>query len=143
MEFLVEPSDAEFCSLRGTIPPGAVIPMHSHADMEDFVVMKGQINGLQIGPKGHKWVVCKAGDFMHVPSNVPHAWHNNTQEPAELLVFTTPKLGRFFKEVGRPVTNPPAPVSPEDIGHFMAVCAQYGYWNATPEENAAVGIELG
>jgi quercetin dioxygenase-like cupin family protein len=143
LEFLVEPSSAEFCTLKGIIPPGVVIPMHSHEDVEDFIVVKGQVAGLQIGPNGHQWVIGNVGDLLHVPSGVPHAWRNDTQEPVELLIFTTPKLGRFFKEVGRPVTNPPEPVSLEEIGRFMAVCAQYGYWNATPEENAAVGIKLG
>jgi quercetin dioxygenase-like cupin family protein len=143
IEFLVEPASAEFCTLKGIIPPGVAIPMHSHADVEDFIVVKGQVAGLQVGPSGHQWVIGNVGDLLHVPSGVPHAWRNDTQEPVELLIFTTPKLGRFFKEIGRPITSASAPVLPEDIGHFMAVCAQYGYWNATPEENAAVGIALG
>jgi len=143
IEFLVAPSSAEFCTLKGTIPAGVSIPMHSHADVEDFVVVKGQVTGLQVGPSGHKWIIGNVGDLLHVPSGVPHAWRNDTQEPVELLIFTTPKLGRFFKEIGRPVTTPPTPARPEELGHFMAVSDQYGYWNATPEENAAIGIDLG
>lgn len=36
----------------------------------------------------------------------------------------------------------PQPVTPEDLTRFAAISAKYGYWNATPEENAAVGIDL-
>ena len=44
--------------------------------------------------------------------------------------------------LGRPVTDTPQLVTPEDLEHFAMVSARYGYWNATPEENAADGIQL-
>lgn len=31
---------------------------------------------------------------------------------------------------------------PEDLAHFAAVSAWHGYWNATPEENAAAGAGI-
>jgi hypothetical protein len=34
------------------------------------------------------------------------------------------------------------PVTPEDLARFAALSANYGHWNATPEENAAVGIRV-
>jgi hypothetical protein len=60
------------------------------------------------------------------------------------IVSATGKLGRFLQEVGRIVRpgtsiTPPAP---EELQHFMEVSKRYGYWVATPEENAAVGISL-
>jgi hypothetical protein len=58
------------------------------------------------------------------------------------LIITTKRMGQFFQETGRPVTGAPQPVTPEDLKRFAAVSAKYGYWNATPEENAAVGIPL-
>jgi hypothetical protein len=33
-------------------------------------------------------------------------------------------------------------VTSEDLARFAEISAKYGYWNATPEENAAVGIPL-
>jgi hypothetical protein len=61
-------------------------------------------------------------------------------------LITTTKLARFFQEVGRPVTATPQPETAEGLGQFLArfetVSAKYGYWNATPEENAAVGIRF-
>jgi hypothetical protein len=48
-----------------------------------------------------------------------------------MLVVSTAKLGRFFREVAG-----------EPLPRFLAIAARYGYWNATPEENAAVGLRL-
>jgi hypothetical protein len=84
----------------------------------------------------------KAGDYLHVPADAPHAWRNVSGEPLVNLIITTKKLGHFFREAGRPVMERPQPVTPEDLTRFAAISAKYGYWNATPEENAAVRIDL-
>jgi hypothetical protein len=38
VEFLTSPKDANqnFRVLRGVIPPGLAVPLHSHPDVEDF-----------------------------------------------------------------------------------------------------------
>jgi hypothetical protein len=77
-----------------------------------------------------------------VPSGIKHAWRNVSAEPVVSLIITTKRLGQFFQETGRPVSDARQPVTPEDLARFAAVSARYGYWNATPEENGAVGINL-
>jgi hypothetical protein len=80
----------------------------------------------------------------HVALEVRHAWKNESDEPAVAIIVTTPRLGRFFQEVGRPVApdaSPQAP-SPADVQRFAEVAARYHDWLAIPEENAAVGINL-
>jgi hypothetical protein len=52
------------------------------------------------------------------------------------------RMARFFQETGRPYTGTPLPVTPEDLERFAAVSVKYVYWNATPEENARVGIQM-
>ena len=49
------------------------------------------------------------------------------------ILVSTARIGRFFREVAAPSGDP--------IEHFLATAERYGYWNATPEENAAVGLE--
>jgi hypothetical protein len=75
-----------------------------------------------------------------------HAWRKTTGAPFVTYIITTLKLGKFFQEVGRPIGNTDQPVSAEDIADFLSrygsAAGKYGYWNATPEENAAVGIYL-
>lgn len=144
VEFLTSPDEAhlDFCVMRGVIPPGVSIPLHSHPDTEDFIVLSGEVEALRQGLQGYEWVVVKAGDHVHVPSNVRHAWRNVGAEPNIALMITTPRLGRFFQEVGRSVPGTPQPVSPEELAHFLRVAAAYDHWNATPDENAAVGIRF-
>ncbi len=144
VELLTSPQDVhnDFCVLRGIIPPGGSIPLHSHDDTEDFFVLSGQAQALKQMPEGAEWIAGKAGDLIHVPGGVPHAWRNISSEPLVVLILTTTRIGHFFQETGRPVTSVPQPVTPEELAHFAAVAAAYGYWNGTPEENAAVGIDV-
>ena len=144
VEFLTLPGDehSDFCVLKGTVPPGVSIPLHSHSDTEDFLIVSGSMEGLRQDTGGYKWIEAKAGDYVHVPSGAPHAWRNVSHEPVVSLIITTKRMGQFFQEAGRPLTETPRPVTPEDLARFAAVSASYGYWNATPEENATVGIQI-
>jgi quercetin dioxygenase-like cupin family protein len=144
LEFLTSPKETQdnFCVLKGIIPPGGVVPLHSHPDVEDFVVLSGEIQALKQHTDGHEWIVGKAGDYFHVPSSTPHAWRNNSTESVITLIFTTSKLGRFFQEWGRPMSSTLQPPTSEELARFAAISARYGYWNATPKENTAVRIHL-
>ena len=144
VEFLISPSDesSDFCVLKGVLPAGVFVPMHRHADTEDFVVLSGTIECLKITEHGHEWVSGKAGDYFHVPSNAPHAWRNVSSEPATTLITTTKKMGRFFEEIGLPWSGLPQMPTPEVLAHLVETSERYGYWNAPPEENAAVGLNM-
>lgn len=144
VEFLTSPEDEDndFCVLKGTIPPGGSVPLHCHADTEDFLLISGSVEGLRCDTNGCKWIAAKAGDYIHMPAGAKHAWRNASAEPVTHLIITTKRLGRFFQEAGRPAPKASQPVKPEDLARFAAISAKYGYWNATPEENAAVGIAL-
>lgn len=41
--------------MRGTIPPGVVVPMHSHPDPETFLPLSGELEGLVVSPEGFAW----------------------------------------------------------------------------------------
>ncbi|WP_246585044.1 hypothetical protein [[Mycobacterium] fortunisiensis] len=56
------------------------------------------------------------------------------------LIITTPRIGRFFREVGRPAGSPP--MTAQELAHFVDTAHRYGYRLGTPDDNAAVGIEL-
>ena len=146
VEFLVLPleSAAGNCIMKGTIPPGVSVPLHSHPDDESFFLLSGRLQALDQRKDGFKWINMNAGDFRHVPQDVRHAWKNKSNEPAVAIIVTTPRPGRFFQEIERPVTADAfsqAP-SPADIQRFVEVAARYDHWLASPQENAAVGIKL-
>jgi quercetin dioxygenase-like cupin family protein len=135
------------CVMRGTIPPGVVIPLHSHADPETFFVLSGEVEGLTVSDAEVAWVRIRPGDIFHVPGGARHAFRNQTpaQEPAVMLLISTARIGRFFQEVGKPArpgAHPPDPPSADELRHFQETSDRYGYWNATAEENARIGISL-
>ena len=113
VEFMTSPDEAhgDFCVLRGVVPPGAVIPLHSHDDAETFFIVAGAQQVLLPGTRGLEWSDAHAG-------------------------------GKFFQEVGRPVTGSLQPPTPDELARFAAIAASYGYTLGTPEENAAIGIEM-
>jgi quercetin dioxygenase-like cupin family protein len=146
VQFLSPPEQGELapCVLRGTIPPRGIVPMHSHADPETFIAVAGEVEGLVHSGEAFQWVPVAPGDVFHVPGGVKHAWRNESAEAAVSLIVSTAKIGRFFREIGTPLaagSTVAGPPSEDAIKHFLETSERYGYWNATPEENAAVGLE--
>ena len=135
-------TSTEFWVLRGVVPPGSVVPLHRHADTEDFLILSGSQQVLITDGTGLAWRDACAGDYIHVPANVVHAHRNVSTEPAIDLIVTTARLGQFFLDVGRPITDAPAIPTEAELAHFLAKSAEYGYVLGTPEENAAYGIEV-
>jgi Cupin domain. len=144
LQFLVPPqaTDDAPCVLKGTIPPGVSVPVHSHPGIEAFYVLSGHVEVLsESGGKAH-WIAAGPGDFVEVPGSAKHGFRNRSQQTVVQLITTTSKLGRFFQEIGRPATpgESVTPASPDDLQLFLKTAERYGYWLAAPEENAAVGI---
>jgi hypothetical protein len=97
VEFLTSPQEASinFCVLKGVIPPGVAVPLHSHIDTEDFIVISGEVQALRQGTQCYEWTAAKAEDYLHVPvahgtagatlpaslsshsSSRPHDWPNS------------------------------------------------------------------
>jgi len=144
VEFLTGPQDApgDFCVMRGTIPPGAVVPIHSHDSTETFLVISGTKQALVPAEHGLKWIDVQEGDYVQIASGEAHALRNVSGEPVIELIITNPRLGEWFQEAGRPVTGDPGPPTPDDLARLIAVSARYGYRLGTPAENRAAGIEL-
>ncbi len=147
IQVLTPPAEVDTwpCLMRGTIPPGVVVPMHAHADPETFVVVSGEAEGLSVAGEDFAWIRIRPGDIFHVPGGAKHAWRNPTPGPAAMFIVSTSKMARFFQELGVPAQPEQAPAAPPPalLRKFMDVSARYGYWNASPEENAQVGISLG
>ena len=144
VEFLTSPAAAhgDFCVMRGTIPPGVAVPLHSHDATEVFFVLSGTKQVLTLGSGPAEWVDVRAGDYVHVPRGTRHAHRNVSDEPLIELVITTARLGNWFEEVGTPATSAPRPPAADDLERFLAASNRYGYWLGSPEDNAAVGLHM-
>ena len=145
IQFVTSPADTGApCVMRGTIPPGVSIPLHSHGDPETLVMLSGSVEGLAYRTEDFEWLRLQPGDVFYVPPDAKHAWRNSGQTRAEMAVISTSKMGRFFQELGKPLRFgvPPAPPTRDELARFQTIAERYGYWNATPEENARVGIMM-
>lgn len=143
MEFLTSPDDDyDFCVMKGTIPAGGFVPLHSHPDTETFFVLSGTLEALTETESGLGWKEVRPGDYLHVEGDARHAWRNAGEGAGIALVVTTRRLGGLFLEMGTPLTGAPEPPTADDLARLAALAAAYGHWLASPQENAAVGIEL-
>ena len=133
--------DDGYCLFGGTLPAGAVVPLHSHAERETFYILEGELKGL----RQDRWLTLAGGDVLDIPGGVKHAFRNVSAAPVYLLFVTTMRLGRFFCEVGRPADTVPSPGPPTsaDLQRFFEISRASGYWLGSAEDNAAVGISLG
>ena len=59
--------------------------------------------------------------------------------PSKSVMTLTPKLGLFLLELGE-IAKAESGARPVEKLHDLE--ERYGYWSGSPEENAAVGIEL-
>lgn len=146
LQFLASPGEVgdAICLIRGTMPPGVVVPLHSHEDLELLYVLEGTLEVYRSneGPAG--WTEAAAGDVVVIRSNVKHALRNGSSLPVTLALVTKSQLYAFFRELAKPFDSNqrPTPPTPEEIQELFAVAAECGYWLASPEENAAIGLYL-
>jgi len=133
-------ADDDYCLIRSNFPAGVVVPIHSHADRETFYILGGELQGLW----EDRWMTLVAGDVFDVPGSTRHAWRNTSGAPVSLIIVTSMRLGRFLRDIGRPLaTVEPGPPKPADLQRLVATSQAYGYWLGSPADNAAVGISLG
>ena len=113
------------CKIRkGLEPPGH---MHLNED-ESFYVTEGEVEFVA-DDQTH---LLKAGDFIHLPKNVPHKFTIKS-ETARFLIHLAPAgLEEFFWQLSRPADSmdmPPLPAGPpttEMIEKIKALQNQYG-----------------
>jgi quercetin dioxygenase-like cupin family protein len=125
LTFKVRGSDTAgaMTALENLIAPGDGPPLHTHAhEDEAWYVIAGALRF----KLGDDVATAPAGSFVFVPRGVPHAFVNDGDEPARILVMFTPSgmeaffdrfaeleafdpaaFGRIGSEVGMEVVGPP------------------------------------
>ena len=80
------------------VAPHGGPPLHVHHRQEETIhVLKGKYK-IQIGEETFR---CEEGGFAYLPSKVPHAFLNLTDEPGEIVVVYAPGGGhKFYEEFG-------------------------------------------
>jgi quercetin dioxygenase-like cupin family protein len=101
------------------VAPRGGPPLHVHHKQEETIhVLKGRYK-VRIGDDIFR---CEEGGFAYLPSRVPHAFLNLTDEPGEIAVVYTPGGGhKFYEELG-PISRSANP----DRQVISAVFEKYG-----------------
>jgi quercetin dioxygenase-like cupin family protein len=145
LQFLASPEEVgdAICLIRGTMPPGVAVPLHKHAEVELLYVLEGSLEFF-MAKEGTQWATAGMGDVIAIPSNVKHALRNRSSLPVTLALVTKSHLYAFFRELAKPFdpNQRPAPLTPEEMQELFEVAAKYGYWMASPDENAAIGLSI-
>ena len=107
VEFLTRPAaQGSFCVLRGVLPPGMTVPLHSHDDAEDFLVLAGPHQVLTQGTDGLEWADANTGDYVHIPAGMLHA-HRNIADRTRQSISSSPPSGSGGSS---PTWDGPSPV---------------------------------
>ncbi|MEU1199748.1 cupin domain-containing protein [Streptomyces sp. NPDC005813] len=90
----------EFGLYRVDLGPASPGPStHFHRSIsESFFVLSGAVNLFN----GDQWITARPGDFLYVPPGGLHAFHNEADEPASMLLLFTPGAPReeYFEKIG-------------------------------------------
>ena len=85
------------------VAPHGGPPLHVHHKQEETIhVLKGRFK-VRIGDELFQ---LEEGGFAYLPSKLPHAFLNLTDQPAEIIVVYTPGGGhKFYEELGPATRN--------------------------------------
>jgi quercetin dioxygenase-like cupin family protein len=107
-------------------PPGAGAPMHEHSrEDESFYILEGELIFTVAGRR----IVAGSGDCVFGPRNIPHAWANESHQPARVLVVLTPAgFENYFDCVGKRLSagEAPAPPSPAEVQALFEHAPAFG-----------------
>src|ERR1700754_4095088 len=94
LQFLSTPQqiDDDICVMRGTIPPGVVIPLHSHADPEIFYVLNGSLEVFQAEGQAADCHIVTAGEVFSIPGNVRPSLRNTSPSPTTSITVSKQEL---------------------------------------------------
>ncbi|MFO0875905.1 MAG: cupin domain-containing protein [Gemmataceae bacterium] len=120
-------TDGKYALWEALVPPGGGPPPHVHSlEEEGFYVLEGEVTFTINGER----VVATAGMFANMPVGTPHAFKNESDHPARMLISVAPAgLERMFFEVGVSLddgTTTARPPAPEEIARLLAAAPRYG-----------------
>ena len=130
--------------LCGTLEAGAFVPLHSHPDAENFIIMEGEIEVYQNTGQSPGWTTISPGMLVVVQGSVKHAWRNRSARKAVVLVFTGGSHFEGMSKMARSLlpSGEAPPLTPDVMQSLLPITREYGFWSGTPEENAAIGLTL-
>ncbi len=113
--------------MEALVPPGGGPPPHIHRrEDETFYLVAGHIEFRL----GDETITAGPGDFVNVPRDTVHCFHNGGDETARMiLTFTPAGIEKFFEETLEraldPTQAPPDNID-EVAARYAAAAPRYG-----------------
>lgn len=99
-------------------PPRHGPPLHAHPFEEFFYILDGTFLFELAGVPSN----LGAGDFVHVPPNVPHIFQNTSDKDGRMVVIIKPGgLEKYFAELAEKAMN-----DPTNIAALSEIGVRYG-----------------
>ena len=114
-----------YALIEARVPSGGGPPPHTQSDVELFYVLAGEVTFTVEGED----IVAKPGTSVRVEPGVVHAFKNNADGDARMLIQTLPAgMDEYFREVGQAVDSmaDDVPITPEHIAQLKATAPKYG-----------------
>ena len=118
-------TDNTYSLIEARVPPGGGPPPHTQEDTELFYVIEGEVTFSVDGQQ----VTVGPGTHLRVTPGVLHAFRNNSDHTATMLIQTLPSgIENYFREVGQPVSSMTEhhPPTPADIEKLKTTAPRYG-----------------
>ncbi|MBI4419948.1 MAG: cupin domain-containing protein [Gemmatimonadetes bacterium] len=77
---------------------GCIVPKHHHENEQLTYILEGALKFF-IGPDGKEIVTVRAGEVLHIPSNIPHEAHA-LEDTLDVDVFSPPRQDWLNKTDG-------------------------------------------
>jgi quercetin dioxygenase-like cupin family protein len=116
----------QFAIAEAVTPAGAFIPVHSHPELEAFVLLEGSAEFARLEDGHVVWHPAQVGSLVFIPSGQMHGFRNTSSIDARLLIVCEGGLEAFFQEAGRPGNRAQQP-SPADIERVVSVATRFGH----------------
>ena len=117
-------TNGQFGLFQYTMEPRAGGPQpHIHKTFsESFYITEGTVRLYD----GERWVDASAGDFLYVPEGGIHAFRNESDARAQMLILFAPAPPRenYFRELAE-LLDSGRQLSPEEYTEFLAKHDQY------------------
>ena len=68
---------------------GSVVPKHSHENEQITYILEGALH-FRIGDDGAEEIIVRAGEVLHIPSNVPHS-ATALEDTLDVDIFSPPR----------------------------------------------------
>ena len=116
-----------YFAMEALVPPGGGPPPHIHRNEDEtFYIVEGRVD-FRLGADT---ITAGVGDFVNVPRDTVHCFHNASAAAARMiLTFTPANIEKFFEETlerALDTTQPPPDNIDEVAARYAAAAPRYG-----------------